>query len=359
MINLSFIAQVAYDTLEKEKKDITPKSFASEFCKTIKEYDLKHEDCEHFEKLLEILENEDDENFSQEKIHNMYDLADQLFKKHSQDRTIILRNTTDISKLLVIINDHLMSSISGNKEGVNNIAKIRNEIEKIHLDEHISENIIYLKDKLVDAAGNIETHVNNVTDKLETSTHELDHLKNKIQELEKELSVVKKEKKLDHLTQVLTRGSYEAEIKKLENEYLKGGQDYAIIFMDLDHFKNINDTYGHEGGDFILQTFAQIVKRLTRSGNVIGRYGGEEFIVALKYFEREELIKYISRIKEVFSSRKIIFHEHKIAVTFSAGVELRSNMNNYQETLSSADKQLYKAKGSGRNKIILPFGEAI
>jgi diguanylate cyclase (GGDEF)-like protein len=359
MINLSFIAQVAFDTLEQEHKDITPTSFTTEFCKAIKEYDLCHEDCEHFEKLLEVLEHEDDENFSKENVHNIYELADQLFKKHAQDRSIILRNTTDISKLLVIINDHLMDSITGNKEEVSKITKIRNEIEKIKLDEHISKNIIYLKDKLVNAAGNIETHVNKVTDKLEVSSAEVENLKSKIIMLEEELSVVKKEKEKDHLTGVLTRRSYEKEILKLDNEYKKNNQDYAIIFLDLDHFKNINDTYGHEGGDLVLRTFAQIVSKLTRDDDIIGRYGGEEFVVAFKYEKEEELVKYIARIKEVFGLKKIAYKEHKIAVTFSAGIELRKNQENYQETLSQADARLYEAKEGGRNKIVLPFGEPI
>ena len=355
MLNLSFIAQMAYDTLEKEHAEVTPKSFAGEFCKLIKEYGLQHDECELFEKMLFALEMEDNENFSSKEISNIYDLADKLFKKHAQDRTIITRNTKDISKLLIIINDHLMEAISGNKDEVNEIIKIRNEMEAINLDKHMKDDLVGFKDKLVDAAGNIETHMNKVTDKLEISSQEVESLKNKIKELESELSLAKEEHKLDHLTQVLNRGSYEKEMKKFEKAFLEEGQDYAIVFMDLDHFKNINDTYGHEGGDFILQTFSQVVKRLTRSDNIIGRYGGEEFIVAFKYFQKDELLKYLSRVKEVFSSKKLSFKEHKISVTFSAGVELRSNQNSYDDTISKADQNLYEAKNTGRNKIILPF----
>lgn len=359
MVNLTFVAQLAYETLEQSGQDITPKSFAMEFCKGIKEYDLEHPDCKEFENLLSALENEDDENFSSEKIHNIYDLAEQLFKKHAHDRSIILRNTTDISKLLMIINDHLIESISGNKDEVGEIIKIRDEIETFKLDEHMSENLIYLKDKLVDAAGSIETHVNNVTDKLEVSSQEVENLKTKIKDLEEELSVVKKEKEVDHLTGVLTRRSYEKEIRKVENQFKQSKQDYAIIFLDLDHFKKINDTYGHEGGDLVLRTFAQIVKKLTRDDDIIGRYGGEEFVVAFKYFKEDEIVKYISRIKDVFTSKQIQYKEHKISVTFSAGIEIRSNQTSYSDTLTKADERLYEAKETGRNKIVLPFGEAI
>ena len=359
MINLSFIAQVAYETLEQQEQDITPKSFATEFCKAMKEYDLTHEECAHFDELLEALEHEDEESFSKENIHNIYELVDQLYKKHAQDRSIILRNTTDISKLLVIINDHLIESITGNKDEVKKIIKIRNEIETFKLDEHMSENLIYLKDKLVNAAGSIETHVNKVTDKLEVSSAEVENLKNKIKTLEDELSVVKKEKEHDHLTGLLTRRSYEKEIRKFENDYKQNAQNYAIIFLDLDHFKNINDTYGHEGGDLVLRTISAILIKLTRDDDIIGRYGGEEFVVGFKYFQEEEIVKYISRIKEVFCSKKIDYKEHKIAVTFSAGVELRNNQQSYQDTLSEADKKLYEAKNTGRNKIVMPFGDPI
>jgi diguanylate cyclase (GGDEF)-like protein len=359
MINLSFIAQLAYETLEKSAQEITPKSFTREFCKAIKEYELTHEECEYFENLLEILELEDDENFSKETIHDIYELSDKLYKKHSQDRSIILRNTTDISKLLVIINEHLIESITGNKDKVNEIIKIRNEIETFELDSHMSENLIYLKDKLVDAAGDIETHVNKVTDKLETSATEVDRLKNKIRNLEEELNIIKKAKETDHLTGVLTRRSYEKEIRKFENHFKSQNQQYAIIFIDLDHFKLINDTYGHEGGDLVLKTIASILMKLTRDDDIIGRYGGEEFVVGFRYFNEDEIVKYITRIKGVLSSKQIVYKEYKISVTFSAGVALRIDQSSYQETLSLADKRLYEAKNSGRNKVIIPFGEPL
>lgn len=139
---------------------------------------------------------------------------------------------------------------------------------------------------------------------------------------------------------------------KIENRFRRDQEDYAIVFFDIDHFKNVNDTYGHDGGDIILKTFSSLLLKLTRDTDIIARYGGEEFIAILHYKESCELYKYIERIKTVVTQNKFIYQDNRIEIKFSAGVELRSNCNTAQESITNADKLLYKAKNTGRNKII-------
>jgi diguanylate cyclase (GGDEF)-like protein len=158
---------------------------------------------------------------------------------------------------------------------------------------------------------------------------------------------------------LLIRRAYEEKIKEFNNLYLRTGQDFAIVFFDIDHFKRVNDTYGHEGGDVVLKIFATLLLKLTRETDIIGRYGGEEFVAAVYYKNLKELSVYITRIKSVIKKYKFIFKEHKIEITFSAGIELRSRNKSVDETIANADKLLYKAKNTGRDKVVFWNGEKL
>ena len=102
----------------------------------------------------------------------------------------------------------------------------------------------------------------------------------------------------------------------------------------------------------ILKTFASLIVKLIRESDVVGRYGGEEFVAIVHYTNSSELYKFVSRIKAVIANNKFLYKDIKIPITFSAGVDLRSNNFSAQQTVLNADKLLYEAKTSGRNKII-------
>jgi two-component system cell cycle response regulator len=135
----------------------------------------------------------------------------------------------------------------------------------------------------------------------------------------------------------------------------------CVIYYDLDFFKRVNDTYGHGGGDYVLKESANVVKSCIRKDDVLGRYGGEEFVVVLPNTEQKTAVELAERIRatmeayvfkiEVESSnggRKIQQHKQ----TLSLGVsQLAPDMANYEALLESADKKLYFSKQNGRNKV--------
>jgi diguanylate cyclase (GGDEF)-like protein len=184
-------------------------------------------------------------------------------------------------------------------------------------------------------------------------------LEEKIKKLEKDLAKSKEESSRDHLTGLLTRRAYDEEIEKFDEHYIRDKQDYALVFFDLDFFKKVNDTYGHDCGDVVLKTFAQILLKLTRKTNIVGRFGGEEFIAAIKYNDEAELIKYLKRIKILVTTNKFKYEDLKLDITFSAGVDLRSNHDSYEDVLKQTDALLYDAKEAGRNQIHLASGTII
>jgi len=269
------------------------------------------------------------------------------------DKKLLEYNASDTIKLINTINTHLGDAIDINQNGHLSITQLSKEIEIIDIND---ENANDIQNKLQNVATSMTEKISQNTSKLEKNRSEIDTLKEQVQKLEQELISTKHENEIDHLTSTLTRKAYEKHISKIEEIFLRTGNDYALVFFDIDHFKKVNDTYGHDGGDLILSTFAKVLLRSTREIDIIGRFGGEEFIAILHYTQEKELINYISRVKNLITSHKFKYKEHKISITFSAGLTIRSKNNSYDETLTKADELLYKAKNSGRNKIIFQSG---
>lgn len=127
---------------------------------------------------------------------------------------------------------------------------------------------------------------------------------------------------------------------------------FAVLLLDLDHFKNINDTHGHDSGDLVLQQAADIVTTCVRVGDFIFRYGGEELLVVLVEIDKEQA-KYIAEtIRARFASEPLRVGDGKtMAVTASIGVAAYNGHPDYEKIVKEADDALYRAKKNGRNRV--------
>jgi diguanylate cyclase (GGDEF)-like protein len=124
----------------------------------------------------------------------------------------------------------------------------------------------------------------------------------------------------------------------------------SITMLDIDHFKNINDTYGHVVGDCVLKMLAQILVRETRNSDIIIRYGGEEFLIIMPLTDINGAFQKIERIRKFISEFQ--FCEEEISLTVSAGIAEYSGEEDIKQFIEVADKKLYRAKKEGRNKVV-------
>jgi len=408
MNSISSISKQTIENILKNKEELTPEQYTKEFCKLAKTVKLSVSECEYFKKTLSQIGQDE---FGKNKPESIYDLVDILIQRVPQknlknmsemlqssmkpsislsigddlqsfcikigdspslifeesiqhemekyiqnrfnvDQNVLSQKTADIARLVSLMNKYLSDAIESNNDGSCNVKNIKYEIESICPIKSTHEDLGKLQTKLVEAAKTMEDEMSNVNKNLESGQNEVMILEQKVQTLEKELKEAQSNNRKDHLTKALNRKSLEEELLKIENKYLRNKNNYAIVFFDIDHFKDVNDIYGHEAGDIILKTFASLLMKLTRDTDTIGRYGGEEFIAVLDYRNNEELYKYIERIKSVVTRNKFIYKEQKIEIKFSAGVEIRSNCKTVNDTVLNADKLLYDAKHKGRNKIV-------
>jgi diguanylate cyclase (GGDEF)-like protein len=174
----------------------------------------------------------------------------------------------------------------------------------------------------------------------------------KIKELENELY---QKSITDYLTGIYNRRHFfEIAAKHLSFcQTLK--KNLSIALLDIDFFKKINDTYGHDAGDFVLKKFAEIIGQTKRSNDILARYGGEEFILLFFETDKSEALKILISIQNAIVNEKIVFNEFEIECTFSCGlVDLQefADMPRIDDLIRDADKRMYTAKLTGRNRII-------
>ncbi|RLA74616.1 MAG: GGDEF domain-containing protein [Epsilonproteobacteria bacterium] len=275
-------------------------------------------------------------------------------KRINNDRKVLLDKSNDIAKLTSLMEKYFDKTLLESGNSSDEISTIKNELESLEISDSSSRELGVLKSNLVSTIYGIEYSLEKNNAELLQNKSQFDDLHQVIQKLQKELDSAKEEKDLDYLTNILNRRAFDQEVVKIEKKHQIFGTNYAIVFYDIDYFKSINDTYGHDCGDAVLRTFAGILKRLTRQEDTLARYGGEEFVVLLNYENENEMIRYLKRVKELISSSIFNYKDHKdITIKFSAGLSCRNKYNSFEETIKKADDLLYEAKNTGRDKILL------
>lgn len=176
-------------------------------------------------------------------------------------------------------------------------------------------------------------------------------INNSIEALEN-IQIITNHANRDFLTGLYNRRFFFGNMKEyIENRQLNTEQ-FAVAIIDIDHFKNINDTHGHDIGDKVIVALSEILRTSTNYRDVVSRFGGEEFCIVLKNINRYSALDIFERIRqdiEDFSFR--VDASTSIKFTVSIGIALYNN-NSLEDTISQADMMLYNAKNAGRNKVV-------
>lgn len=190
-------------------------------------------------------------------------------------------------------------------------------------------------------------------DELEHARRQADTAEQKMRDLEIELGQVSELIYQDHLTGTLNRrGMEEAFIREFARAQ-RARTPVSVALLDIDHFKKINDTYGHDVGDQALIHLASVVKEILRPVDVVARYGGEEFVIILPDTSAEDGVGVMTRLQRDLTRRYFLHENEKLLITFSAGVAQRDNAETAEALIARADAALYLAKQAGRNRVFL------
>jgi len=185
-------------------------------------------------------------------------------------------------------------------------------------------------------------------------TEQLVQLGKQVKHLRQELDQARTKATMDPLTQLYNRAAFDDEIDKVAQLGLLLGSEPCLIMADVDHFKDINDRFGHPSGDAVLRAVADnLVRHFLRKEDFVTRYGGEEFAIVVRDSTLEKVSARMDRAREVLAQLTIPSPSGPVTVKLSAGVAALVPGESAASWIGRADKALYAAKNAGRNRIVL------
>jgi len=158
----------------------------------------------------------------------------------------------------------------------------------------------------------------------------------------------------DGLTKLLNRSAWEDQLSSEYNRVQRSGMSSVLLMFDIDHFKLVNDTYGHQAGDDVIRTVSELVRETKREADIAGRYGGEEFTIILADTDEDGALIYAERLREAIAATTVTHSHHNIQFTISIGIAENPALgSNHAQWIEHADNALYYAKEHGRNQSVV------
>jgi diguanylate cyclase len=217
------------------------------------------------------------------------------------------------------------------------------EVDELHVTgqmESIKERLLQHMTTLVESNEQLKEDLVCTRYRLEESAQEIDH--------------ARQEARSDELTGVANRKAFNEKLHLLLDAWRRENESFALILADLDHFKRVNDSHGHQVGDHVLQVAGDGLNELTRDSDFVSRYGGDEFAILLTKVNEEIGLKVAKRICDGIADA--LCHSVQgieASVTFSMGLTVPHKGDTDEEILNHADQALYQAKQTGGNRVVL------
>jgi len=268
-------------------------------------------------------------------------------KRIKKDKEELRKKFVDIDKIAETLSRKIVNLLKTSDASSEEIKIISKDLMSVNT----SDDFETVREKLITITVSLDKEITKFSNDIQKENEEVIMLRKKVEALEEKLKEAKKEAKTDDLTNMLNKKALNDELEKQEQFFKRHNRNYSVIFFDIDHFKNVNDTYGHDAGDVILKSVGLVLNRYSRDIDIVGRFGGEEFVIIAPDTDKDGAYTFAEKIRKIIQKTKFMYKKTRINITISGGVAERKETNSMQETLKLADERLYKAKKNGRNRI--------
>jgi diguanylate cyclase len=227
------------------------------------------------------------------------------------------------------------------------------------LEQHVNEL------EQVSKAGVVITELANIARMMLDRTREIEKEMSRSElqtrSLQRSLEEARRSAEVDHLTGLPNRRAFENVLERENASAIETGEPMCVAICDIDHFKRVNDTHGHEAGDRVIRAVAQTLSRISNDKCHVARHGGEEFVILFRDKTIEEAWTLLDETREAMAERRLVNRATDIPfgrITFSGGVADIFAYATPRDALKAADDALYAAKAAGRNCIVKDTGLA-
>jgi len=299
-----------------------------------------------------------------DKIAQEVSIALQLINDEKNElESFIAQVTEQLVEITGYISEDQADQKTGLTEAQDFHQQMNNEVVKMHenvrsasdiesLKQVLDNNIHSLKDNIADYLTRGKNRFNAAETRNLALSSQVINMEKETQDLKNRLEENKKKLIFDTLTGIHNRMAYNDHIKKLMARWQRYGEQFCYAIIDIDHFKNVNDTYGHNTGDKVLKLVASIMQKNIRESDTLFRIGGEEFVLILPNTSVDQAVPTVEKIRNAVSSSGFRFKDDKVIIHISAGLTEVNDSDTEESLYERADKGLYQAKETGRNKLI-------
>ena len=332
------------EELEKSKKELI--SIIELFIDNLKSF---FETDDFLKQKIKQLKAEIHQLETNENIKRFKSDVKELFVKLGVIERVLEEEKRELKDIILLLAENLKEFIGSSDEYSKSLDDF---VKKIQETDDIDE-IKKLKSIILKTTIIVRDKTIQIKEKLNRADEMLKKAKEKMKKLEEEMKKAKEKALYDGLTGIYNRAVFNDRIVKEIEKAKREKRPLSFLILDIDHFKKINDTYGHQTGDMVLKILAGQIKKVMRDFDFFARYGGEEFVIILPDTDIETAKKIAERIRKKIENTKFLYKKERIVVTISIGLTHLKENDTKKTLIERADQALYEAKNLGRNKVVV------
>jgi diguanylate cyclase len=207
-------------------------------------------------------------------------------------------------------------------------------------------------DELMSDTRSMQVDMTRYHDEIVEARRQAEYAEGRVRKLEAELEHVSEQVSQDQLTGALNRRGLDEAMQREMARAERRKSGLCVAVLDLDDFKKLNDTYGHQAGDDALVHLTKVVRKTLRPTDTVARYGGEEFIILFSETDLEQAVSVMRRLQRELTKRFFLHNNERLLITFSAGVAMLAPGESQEAVFARADKAMYQAKVQGKNRVV-------
>ncbi len=278
------------------------------------------------------------------------DIKFAIKKRIELDKSALKDTVYQLDEIAGEVSKRLLHIIEQSESKKEELGKLKKELENLDMTD--KKSLTDIHQRLLQIAQLLEDEASSLNEEVKSQQIKISSMDKKIMLLEEELTEANKESREDFLTKLFNKRALEEKLRELDASYKRYGRDFSLFFIDIDHFKKINDNYGHDAGDAVLRVFAKVLRQQSRDVDFIARFGGEEFVIVMPETTKEGAKQFANKLRLILQKNRFVYKEHRLKLTVSGGIGQRSESETIEELVKTADSYVYEAKAAGRNRIL-------
>lgn len=319
------------------------------------------EDDEKYSALESAIESDNDLLRHADHLGALSELVQLAFEKSKQDFSKFLETTnTQLKTISENLNDAALAAGHQHTSQTDFYVQMDDQLQTLQQSVDQSENLDQLKDNVAQQLDAIRQKITkskqpkaSLADQLKVVLSRVEAFEHQAKITSENLSKQKEKALHDALTGLPNREAYEQRWQLEHARKLRYKQSLCLAVVDIDFFKRVNDSYGHQAGDKVLKLIAKTLQKNLRASDFVGRFGGEEFVILLPDTGRDGALAVLEKLRETISKTPFHFRKQPVQITVSIGMDEVESADKLDAVFARADKALYQAKSQGRNQVVV------